>query len=128
MSPAGGGPGLVLVNGASWAGSAEVEALAIRGDRIVAVGSKEESEAEVDRDVRTIDLGGYRVVPGLIDSHVHFLRAGIHWVESSGAPTCTNVPGGTSPPTGRCYFMVATTARRLVLNQGELMGPEPVTS
>ena len=43
------------------------------------------------------------------------------------APTCANVPGRTSPPTGRCYAMVATPVRRLVLNQGELMGPEPVT-
>ena len=32
-------PGLVLVNGAIWTGSDEVEALAIRGDRIVAVGT-----------------------------------------------------------------------------------------
>ena len=79
MSPAGHGPGLVLVNGAIWTGSDEVEALAIRGDRVVAVGSKEEAEAAVGRDARTIDLGGHRVVPGLIDSHLHFLRAGIHW-------------------------------------------------
>ncbi len=79
MSPAGHGPGLVLVNGAIWTGSDEVEALAIRGDRVVAVGSKEEAEAAVARDAPTIDLGGYRVVPGLIDSHLHFLRAGIHW-------------------------------------------------
>ncbi|MCH8130778.1 MAG: amidohydrolase, partial [Acidobacteria bacterium] len=79
MSPAGHGPGLVLVNGAIWTGSNEVEALAIRGDRVVAVGSKEESEAAVGRDARTIDLGGHRVVPGLIDSHLHFLRAGVHW-------------------------------------------------
>ncbi len=77
----GDGPGLVLVNGAIWTGANDVEALAIRGDRIVAVGSNEESEAAVGRDARTIDLGGYRVVPGLIDSHLHFLRAGIHWVD-----------------------------------------------
>ncbi len=69
----------LLTNGAIWTGSDEVEALAIRGDRIVAVGSNEESEAAVGRDAVTIDLGGYRVVPGLIDSHLHFLRAGIHW-------------------------------------------------
>ncbi len=43
------------------------------------------------------------------------------------APTCTNVPRRTSPQTGRCHAMVATPIRRLVLNQGELMGPEPVT-
>ena len=32
-------PGLVLVNGAIWTGSDEVEARAIRGDRIIAVGA-----------------------------------------------------------------------------------------
>ena len=43
----GDGPGLVLVNGAIWTGANDVEALAIRGDRIVAVGTTgcpEESE------------------------------------------------------------------------------------
>lgn len=69
----------VLTNGLIWTGSAEVEAVAITGDRVAAVGSADEVLAAAGADVERIDLGGRRVIPGLIDSHVHFLRAGIHW-------------------------------------------------
>lgn len=58
---------------------AEVSALAIRGDRVLAVGTDEEIAAYVSPATRVIDLGGARVVPGLTDSHVHFLRAGRTW-------------------------------------------------
>ncbi len=47
------------------------EAMAIRGDRIVAVGSLEEVLKQVGPEARKIDLGGRTVMPGLIDSHSH---------------------------------------------------------
>jgi predicted amidohydrolase YtcJ len=52
------------------------EALAIRAERIVAVGaSKYVLQQRGDR-TRIIDLGGRTVIPGLIDSHIHAIRAG----------------------------------------------------
>jgi predicted amidohydrolase YtcJ len=53
-----------------------VEAVAVRGDRIVALGDSDEiTELAGDR-TRTIDLEGAFVAPGFIDNHTHFNRAG----------------------------------------------------
>ena len=55
------------------------EAIAIRGDTIVAVGSNDEIRAYASSDTRVTDLDGKSVIPGLIDSHVHFIRASRFW-------------------------------------------------
>jgi len=44
----------------------------IRGDRIAAVGPAGRVQVPRDPGVRTIDARGKTVLPGLIDSHVHF--------------------------------------------------------
>lgn len=59
--------------------AAEASAIAIRGDVVLAVGSDEHVAAHIGDDTQVIDLDGARVVPGLIDSHVHFVRAGRTW-------------------------------------------------
>ena len=69
---------LALVNGRVWTGNPAqpaADAIAIAGDRIVAVGTSDEVRARAG-GAETIDLGGTFVVPGLIDSHVHFLDGG----------------------------------------------------
>ncbi len=48
-----------------------VEALAIRGERVVAVGATEEIRTLAGDGTRLVDLEGKMVLPGLIDSHVH---------------------------------------------------------
>ncbi len=58
---------------------AEVSAVAIRSGRILAVGSDDEIRALVGPETRVCDLAGRRVVPGLIDGHIHALRAGRTW-------------------------------------------------
>jgi hypothetical protein len=49
------------------------EAVAVRGDRILAVGTRDEIERLAGPTTRRIDLAGKAVTPGLIDAHAHFL-------------------------------------------------------
>ena len=72
-------PGLrILYNAKFWTGDSTrpfVEAVAVRGTRIVAVGTVAEVRAVVGRATEE-DQGGRMVVPGFIDTHTHFNRAG----------------------------------------------------
>ncbi len=52
------------------------EALATRGDRILAVGSREQIEALAGGDTRRVDLAGHTLAPGFVDAHSHLLLAG----------------------------------------------------
>ena len=52
------------------------EALAIAGDRIVAVGSADQILALRQPATRIVDLGGHTVLPGLIDAHAHLAALG----------------------------------------------------
>ena len=55
------------------------QAVAITGERIVAVGTNQEVARLAGPETRRIDLRGRAALPGLIDSHMHLLRAGITW-------------------------------------------------
>ncbi len=57
-------------------GAPAAQAIAVRGDRIAAVGSVAEIEALVGSETQVIRLDGKTVVPGMIDAHVHFTRLG----------------------------------------------------
>jgi hypothetical protein len=52
------------------------EAIAVKDEKIVAVGTYEEVEPWIGKQTRVIDLHGKMVVPGLIDAHVHMLGFG----------------------------------------------------
>ncbi len=54
----------------------EVEAIAIRGDRILDVGDTEKINALIGDDTKVIDLDGERVIPGFIEGHGHFTGLG----------------------------------------------------
>jgi len=54
----------------------QAEALAIRGDRIVAVGDDAEVKRWIGDGTQVIDLAGKLAVPGFIDSHAHFVSLG----------------------------------------------------
>jgi predicted amidohydrolase YtcJ len=54
----------------------DAEAVAIRGDRIVFVGTGREAQAWRGPRTRAIDLGGATVLPGLVDSHTHIVGLG----------------------------------------------------
>ncbi len=56
------------------------QAVAIKGDRIVAVGTNQEMAQLAGTNTRRIDLMGRSVTPGLIDNHMHLLRAATTWL------------------------------------------------
>ena len=77
-----------------------VEALAVRDGRIAAAGKNDEIAKLAGPSTRTIDLAGRTVIPGLIDSHMHAIRAALfpepplqvyHWHEEGFA-----VPAGAT--------------------------------
>jgi predicted amidohydrolase YtcJ len=57
------------------------QAVAVRGDRIVAVGSNTDINRLAGSNTRRIDLGGRTVTPGLIDNHMHLLRGATTWIK-----------------------------------------------
>ena len=74
-------PDLVLVNGKIStvdAANSTVEALAIRDGDIIATGRSDKVKALAKHGTQVIDLHGRRVLPGLIDGHLHGLRNGYH--------------------------------------------------
>lgn len=57
------------------------QAVAVQGDRIVAVGSNTDISRLAGPGSRRIDLMGRAVVPGMIDNHTHFMRGGETWTD-----------------------------------------------
>jgi predicted amidohydrolase YtcJ len=55
------------------------QAVAVKGDRIVAVGTNQQIVQMAGPNTRRIDLRGKAAIPGLIDNHMHLLRAGTTW-------------------------------------------------
>ena len=53
------------------------EAVAVRGDRIVKVGTNNDIEPYIGPKTHRIELQGMLVVPGLIDTHAHMTDYGI---------------------------------------------------
>lgn len=71
---------LVLVNGSIYTVDEALpwaSCLAVKGNKIIAI-SREDSDVKkfVGQSTRVIDLAGKFVLPGIIDAHVHFNRAG----------------------------------------------------
>lgn len=72
---------LALINGQVWTGSKSApwaEAVASRGERIIAVGSTSEIKKLIGPSTRVIDLAGKLALPGFIDDHTHFIDSGFH--------------------------------------------------
>jgi len=54
-----------------------VSAIAVKQDRVLAVGSTHDVEPHRGSHTRAIDLQGHSVIPGLNDSHIHPIRGGL---------------------------------------------------
>ena len=70
---------LVFVNGKIWTVDDKrpnAEAVALLGDKILAVGTSAEMKSLVGPATSVIDLKGKRMLPGFIDNHTHFMTGG----------------------------------------------------
>jgi predicted amidohydrolase YtcJ len=56
-----------------------VQALAVKNERILAVGTNDAVKKLKGPGTQTIDLKGRTVIPGLIDNHAHYMRAAEYW-------------------------------------------------
>src|SRR4051812_24969764 len=99
-------PDIVIRGGEVVTGEASFRAdIAIAGEKIVAVGAPD----TIPDGARTIDATGRQVMPGAIDSHVHFRAPGYDYKEDwqtgtgaaarGGVTTVLEMPN-TNPPTG----------------------------
>ena len=72
-------PDIVVMNARIWTGEAGLpyaEALAIQGDRIIAIGSNEAIRLIQGQATKVLDAAGHLVLPGFIDNHTHLLLGG----------------------------------------------------
>jgi len=70
---------LVLTNGrivTVEASPAEAEAIAVQGDRILAIGSAADMKRHIGPGTEVIDLKGQLAIPGFVESHGHFTGVG----------------------------------------------------
>jgi len=79
---------MILVGGRVWRHPHEdglapagargaAEGVAVAGERILAVGTRDEVMSYRGRGTEVVDLGGRTVLPGLIDSHCHIVGLGL---------------------------------------------------
>ena len=70
---------LIVRNARIWTGDPaqpRAQALAVRGERLIAVGTDAQVDAHRSARTRVIDAGGRFITPGFIDSHTHNVHVG----------------------------------------------------
>ena len=77
---------LIIGNGRSIPGDG---AILMRGNKIEQVGHKSDIRLP-DDNVQMIDAGGGHILPGLIDTHVHFIFDGVNLMEMMNTPFSLN--------------------------------------
>jgi predicted amidohydrolase YtcJ len=104
-----------------WDGHPAAEAVAIRGNRFLAVGTLAEVASATSPSVRRIDLHGRTVLPGLEDSHTHPITSALS--EQDGPiPVMKSIAEiqayirkqAASTPPGRLIFLPKVYSSRLV--------------
>jgi len=77
-------PDLILTNGKVWTGTNDStfeEAVAIKANKIMAVGKSKDISSLADSKTKTIDLKGKLVTAGFNDAHIHFLGGSLGLAE-----------------------------------------------
>jgi predicted amidohydrolase YtcJ len=87
---------VILVNARIYTGNpkqAWTEAIAVRGQNILAVGDKTKIEAYRGKSTKVIDAQGRLVLPGFTDCHIHFMDGslGLTRVDLNGASTAAEI-------------------------------------
>ena len=79
-------PDMIIINGKILTVDEQftiAEAVAIREDKIIAVGSNQTISRMADRHCKTIDAAGRTVIPGIIDAHLHPEMASLSEIEET---------------------------------------------
>lgn len=110
-------PDLILVNAKVWTGltdSSFEEAVAIKGNLIVAVGKSEGISSLADSKTQIIDLKGKLVTAGFNDAHIHFLSGskGLAEVDMTG----THTPAEISERVNQ--FITKNPSREWIVGRG----------
>ncbi|MGA2002096.1 MAG: amidohydrolase [Terriglobales bacterium] len=66
-----------MLGSSSLGSTKRAEAIALRGDRILAVGTRDEIMKRKGPETKLVDLGGHFVMPGFNDAHLHLASAGL---------------------------------------------------
>lgn len=76
---------VIFIHGNIYTGAADAssmgagkraEAIAVRGDRVLKVGTRDDVMKSKGPDTKVVDLGGHFVMPGFNDAHMHLASAG----------------------------------------------------
>jgi hypothetical protein len=107
-APVGQAADLIVINARVWTvdpARPEAEAVAVTGDRIVAVGARADVEKQRVAATRVIDAGGRFVTAGFNDAHIHLMTGGaqLDSVDLKDAPT----PAEFARRIGECAKSVA---------------------
>jgi predicted amidohydrolase YtcJ len=73
------GADLIITNAKVWTvdkANPSAQAVAVLGDRIIAVGSNADVETLRSASTKVVDAGGRLLMPGFNDAHVHFVSGG----------------------------------------------------
>ncbi len=60
------------------------QAIAVKGDQIMKLGTNQEVRAMAGRNTRILDLNGRTMIPGIIESHQHIYGASLRWLDRFG--------------------------------------------
>jgi predicted amidohydrolase YtcJ len=80
----------IFINGKIWTEDdlrPQAQALAVSGDKIIAIGNDQEIKALAALDTAVINLQGHLVVPGFQDTHLHFPGRSVNEVDLHGIET-----------------------------------------
>jgi len=96
----------IVVNGNIFTGSdahPRAEAIAIKGERIIAVGTSQKISSLAGPKTKKIDAAGRLVIPGIMDTHIHY------WVNN--LPTVENIDFGGWAPS--CKHVLESVAQKV---------------